>query len=117
LARKDFHQVAEVLCPDIDFGALTPRRAWEAATAHDTVEVLRTWFDRETVVDEVIGVRIDAVADRHCVTYRFAGERPQGSFVIEQHAYFCDRDGQIGWMRLVCSGFRPQPPPSAASPA
>jgi hypothetical protein len=116
LARREFHQVAEVLCADIDFGALTPRRTWEAATAQDTIGVLRTWFDSATVVEEIIGVRMDVLADRHCVTYRFAGERPQGPFVIEQHAYFSDRDGRIGWMRLVCSGFRPQPP-TASSPA
>jgi hypothetical protein len=107
LARRDFHQVAEVLCPDIDFGALTPRRTWAAASAEDTVRVLRGWFDEATLVEEVIGVHADAVADRHCVTYRFAGDRPQGPFVIEQHAYFSDRDGRIGWMRLICSGFRP----------
>jgi hypothetical protein len=107
LARRDFHQVAEVLCPDIDFGALTPRRTWAAASAEDTVRVLRGWFDEATLVEEVIGVHADAVADRHCVTYRFAGDRPQGPFVIEQHAYFFDRDGRIGWMRLICSGFRP----------
>lgn len=117
LARGDFHQVAEVLCADIDFAALTPRRTWEAATADDTVRVLRMWFDDATVVDEVVGVHVDTVTDRHCVTYRFAGDRPQGRFVIEQHAYFDDRDGQIGWMRLICSGFRPQPPSSTPSPA
>jgi hypothetical protein len=117
LARQDFDQVAEVLCSDIDFRALTPRRTWEAATAQDTVGVLRTWFDAETSVHEVISVRVDTVADRHCVTYRFAGEDPEGPFVVEQHAYFCDRDGRIGWMRLICSGFRPQSPPSTLSPA
>jgi hypothetical protein len=55
----------------------------------------------------VLGVRIDAVGDRHCVTYRFAGERPAGRFVLEQHAYYDGRDDRIGWMRLLCSGFRP----------
>ena len=106
LARRDFGQVAEVLCPDVEFRALTPRRSWEAPTAEETLTVLRTWFDEETVVDEVLGVRADTVADRHCVTYRFAGKRPDGPFVIEQHAYFTERDGRIGWMRLLCSGFR-----------
>jgi hypothetical protein len=107
LARRDFHQVAEVLCPDVDFAALTPRRAWAAANAEDTIGVLRRWFDDATVVEQVIGVHADAVGDRHSVIYRFAGERPQGAFIIEQHAYFSDRDGRIGWMRLICSGFQP----------
>jgi hypothetical protein len=87
---------------------VTPRRTWRAQTVEDTLRVLRTWFDDATVVGEVISVRTDTIADRHSVTYRFAGDRPQGPFVIEQHAYFADRGGQVGWMRLVCSGFRPQ---------
>jgi hypothetical protein len=107
LARRDFAQVTDVLCPDIDFRAVTPRRAWEAATAEETLEVLRTWFDATTVVDEVLSVDTDAVADRHCVTYRFTGQRAQERFVIEQHAYYSERDHRIAWMRLVCSGFRP----------
>ena len=107
LARRDFDQVSDILCPDVDFRALTPRRAWEAPTAVQALRILGTWFDATTVVDEVLGVRTDAVGDRHCVTYRFAGERPEERFVIEQHAYYTERDGQIDWMRLVCSGFRP----------
>ncbi|MGZ4192129.1 MAG: hypothetical protein ACXVRW_06725 [Solirubrobacteraceae bacterium] len=109
LARRDFREVTSVLSPDIDFVALTPRRTWEADTADDTVRVLREWFDDATVVNEVVEVRAGTVADRHCVTYRFAGERAGSPFVIEQHAYLADRDGRIGWMRLVCSGFRPHP--------
>ncbi len=107
LARGDFAQVMEVVCPDIEFRALTPRRAWEAETAEDTLRIVRTWFNEATVVDDVLEVRTDVVGDRHCVTYRFTGERPDGRFIIEQHAYYTDRDGRIGWMRLVCSGFRP----------
>jgi hypothetical protein len=107
LARGEFTQVMEVLCPDIEFRALTPRRAWEAQTAEDTVGILRTWFDEARVVDDVLGVRTDVVVDRHCVTYRFAGEEAQRRFCVEQHAYYMARDGRIGWMRLLCSGFRP----------
>jgi hypothetical protein len=107
LARGEFTQVMDVLCPDIEFRALTPRRAWEAQTAEDTVGILRTWFDAATVVDDVLGVRTDVVVDRHCVTYRFAGEEAQRRFCVEQHAYYMARDGRIGWMRLLCSGFRP----------
>ena len=107
LARGDFAQVMEVVCPDIEFQALTPRRLWEAQTAEDTLGILRTWFTPERIVDEVLAVRTDVTADRHSVTYRFAGEQAEGRFVIEQHAYYTERDDRIGWMRLVCSGFRP----------
>jgi hypothetical protein len=107
LARRDFAQVTDVLCPDIEFAALTPRRAWEARSVEDTLQILCTWFDDAKVVDDVLAVRTGVVGDRHCVTYRFAGEYPAGRFVIEQHAYYTERDERIGWMRVVCSGFRP----------
>jgi SnoaL-like protein len=107
LARRDFAQMAEVLSPDIDFLAVTPRRPWEASTGEEALQILRTWFDATTVVDEVLSVRTDAVGDRHCVTYRFTGDRAQERFVIEQHAYYAVRNHRIDWMRLVCSGFRP----------
>ena len=29
-----------------------------------------------------------------------------GPFVVEQQAYLSERDERIGWMRVVCSGFR-----------
>jgi hypothetical protein len=109
LARRDFAQIAEVLCRDIEFRALTPRRSWDAPSAEETLRVLRTWFDETKVVDDVLGVRTDTVGDRHCVTYRFAGETAQGRFVVEQHAYYTEREERIGWMRLLCSGFRPAP--------
>jgi len=41
------------------------------------------------------------------VGYRFSVNNPDGHFLVEQQAYLADRDGQIGWMRVVCSGFRP----------
>jgi hypothetical protein len=107
LARRDFAQISQVLCPDVDFRAVTPRRAWEAPTAEETLRVLGIWFDPSRVVDDVLAVRTDAVGDRHSVTYRFAGEQPEGRFVIEQHAYYTERDDRIGWMRVACSGFRP----------
>jgi hypothetical protein len=67
---------------------------------------LRLWFSGSRVIEQVIGVEIDAFADRQRVAYRFRGHDADGPFVIEQHAYFSARDGQIDWMRLMCSGFR-----------
>lgn len=39
--------------------------------------------------------------------YRFSVTNPDGRFLVEQQAYLEPRDGRIGWMRVVCSGFRP----------
>jgi hypothetical protein len=41
------------------------------------------------------------------VGYRFSVTNPDGRFLVEQQAYLAARDGQIEWMRVVCSGFRP----------
>jgi hypothetical protein len=48
----------------------------------------------------------DAFADRERVGYRFRIVNPEGNFLVEQQAYISERDGQIAWMRVVCSGFR-----------
>jgi hypothetical protein len=106
--------VSEVLCQDVEFRALTPRRVWEAQSAGETLGILRGWFDDATIVDDVLGVRTDVIGDRHGVTYRFAGEKRRDRFVIEQHAYYTERAGRIDWMRLLCSGFRPADAAAAA---
>jgi hypothetical protein len=55
-------------------------------------------------------VESDTVADRERVGYRFSVNNADGRHLVEQQAYLEDRDGQIGWMRVVCSGFRPAGP-------
>ena len=57
-------------------------------------------------VDEVVAVATDAFADRQRVAYRLRGHNDDGPFVVEQQAYFTERDGRIDWMRVLCSGFR-----------
>ena len=46
LAAKDFARAASLLHPEVDFAALTPRRAWDAHDPQQVVaDVLRVWFD------------------------------------------------------------------------
>ena len=52
-------------------------------------------------------VQTDSFADRERVGYRFRVRNPDGLFEVEQQAYIEERDGRIGWMRVLCSGFRP----------
>jgi hypothetical protein len=107
IARQDFAQIAQLLHPAIDFRALTPRRVWEAATREDALEMLRTWF-ADCDIHDVLRVDTGKIAARHRVTYRYQGENPDGPFVVEQHAYYVETDGQISWIRLLCSGIQPQ---------
>lgn len=107
IARHDFTQIAELLHPDIEFRALTPRRLWEPATREEVIDVLRTWFG-ECDIHDVLRVDTSELAGRRQVTYRYQGERADGPFVIEQQAYYDETGGQISWIRLLCSGFQPR---------
>ena len=107
LAAKDFARAAALLHPQVDFAALTPRRAWEAHGPEQVVaEVLRVWFDDDCELNDLAGVEHGAFCDREHVVYRLRGRGPDGPFVMEQQAYLTERDGRIGWMRVLCSGKR-----------
>jgi hypothetical protein len=108
LAAKDFDRIAELLHPEVDFRGLTPRRDWEAGDAETVIgEILRQWFEDSDEIEALLAVETDAFADRERVGYRFRVRNPEGLFEVEQQAYLAERDGRIGWMRTVCSGFRP----------
>lgn len=107
LARKDFDQIEQLLHPEVDFRGLTPGRAWEASGARQVVDgVLRRWFEESDQLEQLVRVETDAFADRQRVAYRLRGHNADGVFVVEQQAYFAERDDRIGWMRVLCSGFR-----------
>jgi hypothetical protein len=109
LAGKDFARISALLHPEIDFRGLTPGRSWEAAGATAVVEgVLQLWFEDSDELERLKSVETGRCADRLRVAYRFEGHNRDGPFVVEQQAYYSVRDGQIGWMRVLCSGFRPR---------
>jgi hypothetical protein len=108
LAVKDFSRVLALMHPEIDFRGLTPNRSWEAGDAEAVISgVLRRWFEDADEIEALDRLESDAFADRERVGYRFRVLNPQGRFLVEQQAYLSARDGRIGWMRVVCSGFRP----------
>ena len=108
LAVKDYRRVADLLHPEVDFRALTPRRIWEASDPDAVISgVLREWFEDSDEIEALERLESDAFADRERVGYRFSVRNPDGRFLVEQQAYLSARDGRIGWMRVVCSGFRP----------
>lgn len=112
IAGRDFAKLAELLHPEVQFRALTPRRCWEPATRDDVLEVLRTWFG-DCDVKDVVRVDTAEIGGLHHVAYRYHGDRPSGSFLIEQQAYYDETGGRISWMHLLCSGFRS---PGAGAP-
>jgi hypothetical protein len=107
LAGKDFAAAADLLHPEVDFRGLTPNRTWEATGPGQVVDdILRQWFEDSDEIDELVSLETGAVADRRRVAYLLRGHNGDGPFVVEQQAYYADRDGRIGWMRVLCSGFR-----------
>lgn len=108
LQRKDWAALGALLHPEIDFRGLTPRRSWEAGSPDEVVHgVLRRWFEDSDHPHELLRVETDAVSDRNRLAYRMRGRNADGPFVVEQQAYLTTRDGRIGWMLVMCSGFRP----------
>lgn len=113
VATKDHDALRLLLHPDIDFRGMTPGRVWEADGPDDVVAAFAAWFDDGDLVEGVDAVETDAFADRQRVGYRFRVRNDDGLHLVEQQAYLSDRDGRIGWLRVVCSGFRPVVDPVA----
>jgi hypothetical protein len=108
LAAKDFDRIRDILHPEVDFRGLTPRRNWEAGDAETVIgSVLRLWFEDSDEIEALESLETGAFADRERVGYRFRVRNPEGLFEVEQQVYIGERDGRIGWMRSVCSGYRP----------
>jgi hypothetical protein len=109
-AGKDAGRMRELLHPDIDFRGMTPNRIWEASGRDAVLEVLfANWLDDNDHVESVDRIEGDTIVDRERVGYRVSVTNPEGRFLFEQQAYLSTRDGQIDWIRVVCSGLRPAP--------
>jgi hypothetical protein len=111
LAEKDSSRMLDLMHPEIDFRGMTPSRTWEANDPNEVISVLLTyWFEETDEIESLDQLESDTVADRQRVGYRFRVSNPDGRFVVEQQAYLSARDGQIDWMRVLCSGYRPVTP-------
>jgi hypothetical protein len=108
LAAKDRERMLELIHPEVDFRGMTPSRSWDASDADGVISLmLDRWFEDSDEIEALERLESDAFADRERVGYRFSVRNPDGRFLVEQQAYLSARDGRIGWMRVVCSGFRP----------
>src|SRR3954469_11076790 len=107
VATKDHDAVLRLLHPDLDFQAMTPRRTWEAEQPQDVVAALKTWFDDGDTIEQLVELEQDEFADRQRVGYRLRVRNDDGLHLVEQQAYLSERDGRIGWLRIMCAGYRP----------
>ena len=107
VALKDHASVRELIHPEVDFWAMTPGEVWDTDGPDEIVGVLEEWFGEDDLIEAIEHLDCDGFADRERVGYRLRVARADGRYLIEQQAYLSERDGQIGWLRLLCSGFRP----------
>ena len=109
VATKDRTGLLDVLAPELDFRAMTPNRFWEADTARAVVDdvLLGTWFAPTDRIDALDDLQTGTVADRDRVAYRLRVSNDDGTFLVEQQAYFEVTDERITWLRIMCSGYRP----------
>lgn len=111
LASKNQERIRELMQPDVEFRALTPRRAWEANSPEEVLAVVfGKWFEDSDEILSLEALETDSFADRERVGYRLSLRNPEGQFLLEQQAYISGSDGRIGWMRVLCSGYRPVAP-------
>ena len=111
LTSKDDDAMLALFAPAVDFRALTPGQLWERETPAEVVSevILGTWFGPGEAVELVEAVDTGLVGDRGRVSYRLRVADGDSRYVVEQQAYLELTAGQITWMRVLCSGFRPVP--------
>jgi hypothetical protein len=107
VAAKDPAALRALLHPEIDFRGMTPGRVWEADGPEDVVAAVGTWYEADDVIEGVEWMDTDAFADRERVGYRLRVRNHDGLHLVEQQAYLTERDGRIGWLRVICAGYRP----------
>lgn len=107
VASKDSEALRSLLHPDVDFRGMTPGRVWEADGPEDVLTAVGTWYDEHDDIEGVEWIVTDSFADRERVGYRLRVRNGDGLHVVEQQAYLTERDGRIGWLRILCSGYRP----------
>ena len=109
LVARDFDRARSQLHEEIDFRAMTPNRIWEADGPGGVEDVLRNWLaDPEEEIESVAVVdQSGGAGDTERTGWLVHGRGEDGPFVYEQQAYARERDGKIGWLRVMCTGQRP----------
>jgi hypothetical protein len=107
LAAKDNDGIRALLHPELDFQAMTPRRVWDSTGPEDVITTINTWFSASDNIEALESIETDAFADRQRVGYRLRVRNGDGEHLVEQQAYLSERDGRIGWLRIMCAGYRP----------
>jgi hypothetical protein len=106
VAAKDHARIRELLHPQLDFRAMTPRKVWEADGPDDVLAAIQVWFDDGDAIERIDAIETDRFANCERVGYRLMVRNDDGLHVVEQQAYISQKDSRIGWLRIMCSGYR-----------
>jgi hypothetical protein len=110
IVARDVTRAVALLHPEIDFRAMTPNRVWEAEGATGVDAVLRTWFeDPDEDIHGIEATEPVSLEDTVRVGWLVQVSDADGPHIFEQQAYVRERDAQVGWMRVICSGWIPLP--------
>ena len=108
LSTQDFDALAGYLGPTMRMRTLLPTGHYEHHGSKEVKSMFVEWFATARDV-EVLETRLDTVADRLTMAYRFRLRRMMEGPLkeIEQQAYCKVVDGKVVTIDLVCTGFRP----------
>lgn len=114
IIARDVVRAVALLHPEIDFRAMTPNRIWEADGPAGVEDVLRQWFeDPDEELHGIAATPTEWIEGTARVGWLVRISDADGPHVFEQQAYVRERDSQIGWMRVICSGWIPLADPAA----
>lgn len=108
IVTRDLARATALLHPEVDFRAMTPNRVWEADGPAGVEAVLRGWFeDPDEDVEGIEATETIPIEDTIRVGWLVHISNADGPHVFEQQAYVRERDEQVGWLRVICSGWVP----------
>jgi hypothetical protein len=114
IVARDVARAVALLHPEIDFRAMTPNRVWEADDRSGVEAILREWLeDPDEEIHTIEATEPSLIVDRVRVGWLVRVSDADGPHVFEQQTYVRERDAQIDWMRVICSGWIPLSVPLA----
>jgi len=110
IVARDVSRAVALLHPEINFRAMTPNKIWEASSPAEVEAVFRTWLeDPDEELESIEATQPVALLSTVRTGWLVHISDSRGPHLFEQQAYVRERDGQIAWMRVICSGWIPLP--------
>jgi hypothetical protein len=108
IAARDATALRAVLADSVEFSAVTPGRHWTSTDADEVVDkiILGPWFGAHRGEIELTSLSTGQVGDCQEVGYRFRVRGAGADHLVEQQAYYTERDGRIDAIRIACSGYQ-----------